>query len=147
MIIRTAAVEDIPGMQVIRGSVQENILSDPNRITTNDYHEFLTVKGAGWICETADQMVGFCIVDLKENNVWALFVHPDYQSVGIGQKLHDLMLDYYFQQTNQPIWLSTDRNTKAEAFYRKNGWQQTGLHHNEVKFELTAADWLSVGKP
>lgn len=144
MIFRRATIEDIPCMHVIRLSVQENILSDQGCITANDYQVFITDKGAGWVCAIADKIVGFLIVDLKENNVWALFVHPHYQAMKIGKQLHDLMLNYYFQHTSKTIWLSTDPNTRAEAFYRKNGWQQRGYYNNEVKFEHTLDSWQAI---
>jgi hypothetical protein len=52
------------------------------------------------------------------------------------------MLDWYFSQTSQKVWLGTSPNTRAEAFYRKRGWKEIGLHgKGEIKFEMTAADW------
>jgi GNAT superfamily N-acetyltransferase len=42
-------------------------------------------RGKGWVAETEDQIVGFSIIDLKENNIWALFVHPDFENKGIGR--------------------------------------------------------------
>lgn len=50
-----------------------------------------------------DQIVGFSIADLKENNIWALFVHPDFENLGIGRKLHDIMLDWYFEQNKDSV--------------------------------------------
>lgn len=54
------------------------------------------------------------------------------------------MLDWYFEQTNHPIWLGTGFNTKAETFYRMQGWTEVGLHGTkETKFEMTAEDWFA----
>ncbi|MCJ8155621.1 GNAT family N-acetyltransferase [Chryseobacterium sp. SSA4.19] len=142
MTIREARLEDIPQIQVIRNAVRENTLSDPNLVTDKDCEEFLFNRGKGWICETDDQIKGFSIVDLKGNNIWALFVHPDSEGQGIGRKLHDIMLNWYFKQTHENVWLGTSPGTRAETFYRKAGWNEIGTHgKGEVKFEMTFDRW------
>lgn len=73
MIIRDATLNDIKQIQMIRNSVKENVLSNPNLVTDKDCEEFITIRGKGWVCEIERQIVGFAIVDLKENNIWCLF--------------------------------------------------------------------------
>lgn len=142
MIIREATVNDIPQIQVVRNSVKENMLSDPALVTDKDCEEFITVRGKGWVCEMDQRIVGFAIADLKENNIWALFLHPDYEGKGIGQILQNTMLDWYFSRTQKTVWLGTAFHTRAEQFYRKAGWKEVGLHGTkEIKFEMTYADW------
>lgn len=142
MIFRVAEVLDIKQIQVVRNSVKENTLSDPNLVTDRDCEEFLMERGKGWVCEIDHQIVGFAIVDLKEDNVWALFIDPQFEKQGIGKKLHQLMLDWYFGQQRERIWLGTSPGTRAEQFYRTLGWQENGMHgKNEIKFELTKANW------
>ncbi|MBT2619719.1 MULTISPECIES: GNAT family N-acetyltransferase [Chryseobacterium] len=142
MNIREAKKSDIQEMQVIRNSVKENILSDPNLVSDNDYKEFLFERGKGWVCEIGNQMVGFSIVDLKENNIWALFVHPNFENMGIGRELQNIMLDWYFEQTDKSVWLGTAFKTRAEGFYEKFGWQNIGMHGTkETKFEMTYNNW------
>ncbi|WCT15081.1 GNAT family N-acetyltransferase [Mucilaginibacter jinjuensis] len=86
----------------------------------------------------------FCYCRFSGHNVWALFIDPDFAGQGIGKQLHNLMLDWYFEQTNHPIWLGTGFNTKAETFYRMQGWTEVGLHGTkETKFEMTAEDWFA----
>jgi hypothetical protein len=54
------------------------------------------------------------------------------------------MLDWYFMQHKQLVWLSTSPNTRAEKFYLLQGWTQTGLYgKGEIKFEMTKQDWES----
>ncbi|RKS98052.1 GNAT family N-acetyltransferase [Chryseobacterium defluvii] len=142
MTIRDAKIEDIPQIQVIRNSVKENTLSDPGLVTDRDCEEFLFQRGKGWVCEINGEIVGFSIVDRKENNVWALFLHPDFEKQGTGRKLHDSMVDWYFEQTKDTLWLGTSPGTRAEAFYRKAGWKETGKHgKGEIKFEMTYNQW------
>lgn len=142
MSIREAKIEDIKQMQIVRNAVKENTLSNPGLITDKNCEEFITVRGKGWVCEIADQIVGFAIADLKENNIWALFLHPEFERKGIGQKLHKTMMDWYFSQTKNKVWLGTAQHTRAEKFYRKAGWTEVGMHGTkEIKFEMTYDNW------
>jgi len=99
-------------------------------------------RGKGWVCEAENNIVGFAIIDLLENNVWALFIQPGYEGKGIGKRLHDEMLDWYFTRTDQTIWLGTAPKTRAEKFYDKAGWKKIGIRANgEIKFEMTKRNW------
>lgn len=142
MRLREASLSDIPGMSIVRLAVRENCLSNPALITTADYQEYMTGRGKGWVCEIEGAIAGFAVVDVKNRNIWALFVHPDHAEKGIGKRLHNLMMDWYFQQTKKPVWLGTAPDTRAEVFYEKMGWRKTGLvNKGEVKFEMSWADW------
>lgn len=142
MTFRKANKNDIKQIQIVRNSVTENTLSNPELVTDADCLEFITKRGKGWVCEIDNKIVGFSIVDLKEHNIWALFVHPNYDKKGIGSQLHDLMLNWYFNQTSQKVWLGTSPNTRAEIFYRKSGWTEVGIHgKGEIKFEMTFENW------
>jgi GNAT superfamily N-acetyltransferase len=143
MLFREAKPGDIRQMQVVRNAVKENMLSDPGQVTDSDCEEYITVRGKGWVCEVEGRVVGFAIADLKENNIWALFVSPEFEQKGIGKKLQDMMLDWYFSQTKETVWLGTAPGTRAETFYRKSGWSEVGTHgKGEVKFEMTYSDWM-----
>ena len=142
MIYREALITDIPQVMKVRIAVKENILSNPDLVTHKDYVEFITERGKGWVCEINETIVGFAIVDLKDNNIWALFIDPDYEKEGIGRQLHDAMLDWYFGQTKTTVWLGTAPNSRAENFYRTAGWQEVGMHgKGEIKFEMSAKIW------
>lgn len=145
MDFREAVVEDIEQIQVVRNAVKENMLSNPALVSDADAKEFITNRGKGWVCEVNNSIVGFAIADLKENNIWALFIHPDYEGKGIGKHLHTLMLDWYFRVSNNKVWLGTSPNTRAEKFYRKIGWKEVGKHGDlEIKFELTISEWKKI---
>ncbi|GAA4380619.1 GNAT family N-acetyltransferase [Hymenobacter koreensis] len=143
ILYREAQLSDIPELEIIRGAVTENVLSNPALVTTADYVEYLTRRGKGWVATTANgAVVGFAIADLLEHNIWALFLLPEYAAQGIGKRLHALMLDWYFMQTTHPVWLSTDSGTRAETFYRRQGWRETGrTGSGEVRFEMTVEEW------
>jgi RimJ/RimL family protein N-acetyltransferase len=144
MIYRQAEIADISQIQIVRNSVKENQLSNPALVSDADCEEFITNRGKGWICEVKGQIVGFSIVDLKENNIWALFLNPNFINKGIGKELHRLMMDWYFEQTKEKVWLGTAPHTKAEKFYELQGWKNVGLvNKGEVKFEMTYEDWIN----
>lgn len=145
MIFREAILQDIDQIQIVRNSVKENTLSDPGLVTNKDCEEFLFERGKGWVCEIDHTIVGFAIADLKENNIWALFLDPNFEKKGIGRKLHQMMMDWYFSQTNEKVWLGTAFNTRAEEFYRKAGWTEAGTNGSkEIKFEMTKEDWSRI---
>lgn len=145
MLFREAILNDIPQIQEIRHSVKENRLSDPGLVTDRDCAEYILIKGKGWVCISRHNIVGFAIVDLTDHNIWALFVRPDFEKQGIGRKLHGLMMDWYFSQTRQAVWLGTAPGTRADFFYRKAGWRESGIHgKGELKFEMTYEKWMSI---
>ncbi len=143
MIFREALLTDIDQIRVVRFSVKENQLSNPELVTETDCERYLTELGKGWVCEFDGTIVGFSIVDLINNNIWALFVMPEHEANGIGKKLHSLMLNWYFNQSEKTVWLGTSPNTRAENFYRMQGWIEVGMHGSkEIKFEMAKSIWL-----
>jgi GNAT superfamily N-acetyltransferase len=145
MIFREATILDIPQIQVVRNAVKENTLSDPNLVTDKDCEEFITLRGKGWVAEENNQIIGFAIADLKENNIWALFLLPSFEGRGIGRELHRIMLDWYFAQTKTTVWLGTAFNTRAEQFYKQAGWTIVGTNGSkEIKFEMRYQNWVQI---
>ncbi|GAA4018444.1 hypothetical protein GCM10022408_35270 [Hymenobacter fastidiosus] len=135
MLYREALGADIPQIMTVRIAVRENQLSTPDLVAPHN-EDYLTRRGRGRVCEVNATVVGFAIADLQDHRIWALFVHPDYEGQGIGKTLHDLLLTWYFRQTQHPVWLSTAPGTRAEEFYRRQGWQETGrTKSGEVRFE------------
>jgi GNAT superfamily N-acetyltransferase len=143
MLFREATTADIPQIQVVRNAVKENPLSNPALVPDSDVEDYILHRGKGWVCETGNKIVGFSIVSVTDKNVWALFIQPGYERMGIGRRLHDEMINWYFDQTDATIWLGTAPGTRAEGFYRKAGWTEVGMHgKGEIKFEMKATDWL-----
>jgi GNAT superfamily N-acetyltransferase len=145
MVFREAKPEDIPQMQILRNSVKENKLSSPGLITDEASLEYITVRGKGWVCEVDERVVGFAIADLVKSNIWALFVDPDFERRGIARNLQRLMLEWYFGQGKNLVWLGTLPGTRAERFYRRSGWLQNGMNGSrEIRFEMSRARYLTV---
>ncbi len=145
MIFREAVSADIPAIQFVRNSVKENRLSDPGLVPDSDVEDYINRRGKGWVCEINGQVIGFAIADLQKENIWALFILPQYEGKGIGKKLHDDMMNWYFDQGIATVWLSTSPGTRAETFYRQSGWKEAGLYgKGETKFEMTADQWSNL---
>jgi len=145
LFFREAAVADIEQMLEIRFSVTENVLNNRSLVTADITKDFLTTRGRGWVCESENSLLGFAIIDTQLNNIWALFVRPGFEKKGIGKKLQDIMLDWFFNQSRDALWLGTAPNTRAEKFYLASGWKDVGrTEHGEIKFEMTYKDWMET---
>lgn len=142
MTLRVATLADIPSMHVVRLAVRENRLSDPGRITYQHTREMLERRGRGWVHEVDGAVAGFAVADHSRRNIWALFVAPGFEGRGIGKALHDVMLDWLFEQADDPVWLTTEPGSRAEGLYRAAGWRCTGpVEGGELRFELAREDW------
>ena len=138
MTYREATIADIEQLSRIRMSVHENVLVNENLVTYDLYVDYLTTRGKGWLCEADGKVVGFAIADVVGSSIWALFVSPAYEGLGIGGRLHDMMLGWYFTRGKHKVWLTTSPGTRAEAFYRHKGWQETSrTQSGEIRFEYT----------
>ncbi|MBP7407728.1 MAG: GNAT family N-acetyltransferase [Flavobacteriales bacterium] len=136
LLVREATACDVSAMHVIRLRVRENRLSDPSVITEQDYHDFMARDTGNWICEVDGTTIGFAMVDVEKRNLWALFVTPEHEFKGVGRLLHATMLAWYFERA-PVLRLTTGPNTRAEAFYRKAGYKETGTTPSgEVILEL-----------
>jgi GNAT superfamily N-acetyltransferase len=142
MHFREALITDIPQLSAVRLTVKENSLPNAAHITEQDYVDHLSKRGKGWVCVVDGHIVGFAIGDLEKNNVWALFVQPVHEGKDIRRELLILLLDWYYVETKETIWLSATPDTRTAAFYRDFGWKEAGtLPNGELKFELSAEDW------
>ncbi|HEX5875271.1 MAG TPA: GNAT family N-acetyltransferase [Pyrinomonadaceae bacterium] len=142
MQIRIASQADIPQMHEVRMSVRENQLSDPSRIGLEHYRSMLAERGQGWVAEIGDRIVGFGVADYSSSNIWALFVHPDFEGRGIGRRLHDAMMQWCFEKGAARVWLTTSPATRAERFYKSAGWRMAGREANgESRFEISREAW------
>ena len=141
-MIREATTADIPQIQYVRNAVKENTLSDPALVKDADCERFMHVIGKGWVHEIDNTITGFAIIDVSTKNIWALFVHPDHDRKGVGSGLHNTMLSWYFERFGETLWLGTAPTTRAEEFYRRKGWKETGVHgKGEIRFEMSKNDW------
>lgn len=138
-MLRLATPSDYPAMHRLRIAVRENTLSNPARITQAEYLDVMGKLGQSWVVEHAGDIVGFAS-GLNTGNVWALFVHPDFEARGYGKLLHATLVSWLRALNVESIWLSTSPGTRAERFYTLMGWKNCGLvAGGEIRFELDVA--------
>jgi GNAT superfamily N-acetyltransferase len=140
MALRLATIHDIDAMHAVRLAVRENVLADENRVRPEHYRAMLQESGRGWVREESHKVVAFGIADHTHRNIWALFVAPGFEGQGIGRELLEVMVTWLFEQSPEPVWLTTERNTRAEHFYSRAGWRAVGSADGDLRFELSAED-------
>jgi GNAT superfamily N-acetyltransferase len=135
---RQATRADIPAMSRIRLSVTENVLSDPGRVTTAMYEDYLERTGRGWVAEIDGAIAAFCYADKTDGSIWALFVQPGFEGRALARELLALAADWLFALGYASIKLSTGANTRADRFYAAQGWQRRPLSEKQVEYTLAA---------
>jgi GNAT superfamily N-acetyltransferase len=137
LMFREARTADIAQMREIRAAVTENKLSDPERITAQMIEDYLTTLGKGWVCEQDGCVLGFSFAARKSQSIWALFVRPGYEGQGIGKRLLGLATDWLFDHGAARVVLGTAPDTRADQFYRAQGWSRGELLANgEIFYSL-----------
>ena len=123
---RRARPADIAAMTAIRLGVTENVLSDPGKVTRQMYEDYLHRLGRGWVCLRGRKIVGFSYASKADASIWALFIQPGHEGLGIGRKLLALAVDWLFALGHGAVTLTTGRGTRAEGFYAASGWVREG---------------------
>jgi len=135
MIIRQATRDDVPGLILVRGAVQENILTSD--IPAERIVAGLEERGKGWVAESEGQVVGFCMADREESTIWALFLLPEWEKQGLGRVLLERGVDWLWSEGSASISLTTEPGSRAEGFYAHLGWIRAGMtEKGEIRFEL-----------
>jgi GNAT superfamily N-acetyltransferase len=127
--LRKAAAEDIPHLMEIRPAVLENRLRDPSRVTASDYAWFITHSEI-WVWTDDGAIQRFAAGDPRDGSIWALFGDPCCEGRGIGRALLVQACSTLRAADFETVSLATMPGTRAEAFYRANGWITTGQHRD-----------------
>jgi GNAT superfamily N-acetyltransferase len=134
--LRLAVFQDIPTMHAIRTSVTENILSEGTTFGRDDYLPFLGANGETWVGEIDGQIAGFGAINRSNSSIWALFVSPEFESLGIGKALLNQLIERAKQLEMAALHLTTTPGTRAEQFYIRQGWLFVGAApNNEVSLQ------------
>lgn len=138
--LREATCADIPALWDVRYAVRENTLT-PGRLVDEDVRREIEDTGKGWVVEEDGRIVAFAIGNAETGNIWALFVHPDREGRGYGSRLHAVMLGWLRTQPVASLWLTTDADSRACAFYARKGWSRVGVSESgEARFERKNSD-------
>ena len=128
MIFREAEEKDIGGMFKVRTAVKENLLSytqlERLGVTPESILEMLRSTCRAWIAEENGLIVGFSMADKSNGRLYALYILPDWEGMGIGKKLLQEAEQWLWQHKLREIWLTTEsRPTRALGFYKHLGWK------------------------
>jgi GNAT superfamily N-acetyltransferase len=124
-MVRKAARADLPRILEIRNAVRENKLSDPGLVTT-EMCEWFIDHAAFWLWEEDGMVAGFSAGDPRDGTIFALFVDPAWGGRGVGQLLLSLACETLRDAGHKIARLDTEAQTRADRFYRRNGWSDIG---------------------
>lgn len=139
---RRAVLADIEAMSAIRLAVKENVLSHPGKVTRQMYEDYLDAAGCGWVCECDGGLVGFAYAATADASIWALFVQPGCEGLGVGRGLLQLAVAWLFAQGVDEVRLNTGIDTRADRFYQALGWQRGEPNATgDVAYRLARSQW------
>jgi GNAT superfamily N-acetyltransferase len=112
-------------MHRVRLAVRENRLSASAGVTEASYAAFC-LTGSAWVAEQSAQVTAFAALDRAKASVWALFVEPQMEGLGIGSALLAKLLASAASDGLTRLTLTTGEETRAEHFYLRKGWRSLG---------------------
>lgn len=125
-MIRRATLADRPRVTEVRLAVRENKLSAASQAKVDRTADWIFENGTFWVWEEAGAVQGFAVADLRDGTIFGLFIHPDYEGRGIGRVLLPKACEDLRAAGFSAATLTTGSGTRAERFYRTNGWQEIG---------------------
>jgi GNAT superfamily N-acetyltransferase len=140
-ILREATTADLPGISRVRTSVRENLATveqlRARGITNESVAASFLADSKGWVAEHAGEIIAFAIADRAARSVFALFVLPEWEDLGLGSRLLELAIGWLLENGGGVVWLTTGPGTKAAGFYERRGWTATGREeHGDMRYEL-----------
>lgn len=140
ILLREAGAADAESLFDVRTAVRENHLSRDRLaalgITPQSVVQSFSQGSKGWVADVDGRVAGFAIADGALRSIFALFVHPDFDNQGLGTRLLRLATNWLMARSDDAVWLTTGRRTKAETFYRRRGWREVRIESDgQIRFE------------
>jgi len=126
IMIRKATRADHPRISEIRLSVRESCLSKSKYDLVEAVADWIFDNSTFWAWEEDGAVQGFSAADPRDGTIFALFVHPSYERRGIGRALLPLACQILRDSGHAIATLTTAAGTRAERFYRRDGWTEIG---------------------
>jgi GNAT superfamily N-acetyltransferase len=117
---------DYPRISEIRLSVRENVLARSKYEGVDRTAAWIFDNAAFWVWEEDSVIRGFSAADPRNGEIFALFIHPSYEGRGIGQALLPPACQILREAGHKVATLTTEPGTRAERFYRQDGWTEVG---------------------
>lgn len=144
-LIRVATQDDVDTLFAIRTSVQQNHLSRKQMadvgITPRVLADRIREAACVWIAEVDGQPAAFSMVDLVEGEVFAMFVQPTYEGLGLGRQLMAVAEAALFER-HDTLFLMTDGRDeiRANGFYQRLGWTVVArVEGDDVRYQKRRA--------
>lgn len=106
--------------------MRENRLNPANADRVDGTADWIFQNGTFWVWEQDGAIQGFSVADPRDGTIFGLFVHPDYEGRGIARALLPLACEDLRIAGHTVATLTTDPGSRAERFYRADGWSETG---------------------
>jgi len=137
--IRTAETADVAGIFHVRISVNENVLSMAELaemgITKDSITQMIADDLCAWVAVQGPEIIGFSMIDPVEGSLFAVFVLPSHEGLGIGRRLVEAAEKQLFTR-HTVAWLETGRTTRATGFYRHLGWtKEQDAGNGDIRLE------------
>jgi GNAT superfamily N-acetyltransferase len=133
---RIACPADVASMSDVRTSVVENQMSVEALacigVTPDTVAAILAGDSRAWVAEEDGRIVAFSMADTGKATVFAMFVRPGHEGVGLGRALMTEAEQWLFSRRCEEIRLSTDRDprVRAHGFYQHLGWRDDGIQED-----------------
>lgn len=143
--IRVATLDDVATLFAIRTSVVQNHLSREQMadlgITPEVLADSIQEADCVWIAQVEGQPVAFSMVDLVEGEVFAMFVLPTHENLGIGRQLMAIAEAALFELHNTLFLITNGRDEiRANGFYQRLGWSVVAtVEGDDVRYEKSRA--------
>jgi ribosomal protein S18 acetylase RimI-like enzyme len=98
----------------------------------DDYYfiAFINEEAVGYIRLKEDESDVIEIKNRRSIELKRIYVLKEYHSQKIGAKLMSFALDFAAEKNYELVWLGVwEHNEKAKAFYKKWGFEDTGVTH------------------
>jgi GNAT superfamily N-acetyltransferase len=125
-MVRNAVRADYPRISEIRRSVRENQLATSKYAAVDRTADWIFDNAAFWVWEEDGAIQGFSAGDPRNGEIFALFIHPSYEGRGIGRTLLPRACQFLRDSGYMAATLTTEPGTRAERFYRRDGWTEIG---------------------
>lgn len=143
--IRVATQDDVESLFTLRTSVVQNHLSVEQMadlgITPQVLAESIRQAPCVWMAEVNGQPAAFSMIDLAAGEVFAMFVSPAYENLGLGRQLMAVAEAALFEH-HETLFLITDGRDeiRANGFYQRLGWTVAGsVEGDDVRYEKSRA--------
>jgi ribosomal protein S18 acetylase RimI-like enzyme len=148
--VRLADGGDVEAIFAIRTSVRENHLSREQLaamgIVPEGIAREIEAEPCAWVCEADGAAVGSAMVRVDEACLYAVFVRPEFEGLGVGRALMVEAEKALFAR-HAVIWLETDSRSRAFGFYVRLGWRVVAEPEGgDVRMEKRRVGGLLMGE-